>query len=325
MRLKKFLTVLFLFMLSSALYASDNVYTTAPSFSPYRAGALRREVLEAGLKELNYIRRLVGVPSVSLNDNYTNRAQHGAVLLDALNALSHTPGRPTDMDKSFYDLAYDATSHGNLSMGQITRNGVTSGNMTLIKALRDCMNDSDSYNISRVGHRRWLMNPRMKQVGFGLSTRRGYAVTYVIEEFSSKRKLSQKEYQEYLRWKKWPINDEYITWPSRKMSHPLTYFNAKTAWSVTLNSDVFDEINSRNLSVKLTRQSDGRTWNFSMSRSDGYFTITDNTVAYDQCIIFRPNNLGSYNNGEVWKVEINGLTRGSRGKTSINYSVRFTN
>ena len=315
---KVFVLLLVIMLTSSALYASDSVYTSAPTFSPYRAGAVRRDVLESALKELNYIRGLVGVPAVKLNDDYTNRAQHGAVLLDALNALSHTPGKPTDMDKKFYDLAYDATSHGNLLMGQITVNGRMSGNMNLIKALRDCMNDSDSYNIARVGHRRWLMNPRMKQVGFGLSTRRGYAVTYVIEEFSSKRVLSQKEYQEYLRWKKWPINDEYITWPARKFSHPLQYFDAKTAWSVTLNSDIFDEINSRNLTVKLTRQSDGRIWNFSMNNSDGYFTITDNTVAYDQCIIFRPNNVKAYNSGEVWKVDISGLTRGSRGRTSIN-------
>ena len=322
MRLKKFAAVLFLFiLLSSSSYASDNVYITEPTFSPYSAGTVRREVLVEALNELNYIRSLIGVPSVVLNDDYNNRAQHGAVLLDTINTLSHTPDKPRDMSESFYKLAYDATSHGNLSMGQKFINGVMSGNMSPVKAVKDCMDDSDSSNISRVGHRRWLMNPRMKKVGFGVSTRRGYAVTYVIEEFpgSSSRVLNQQEYQQYLQWKKWPVSKEYITWPAS--STPVEYFNKSTAWSITPNSDIFEKFSSVN--VKLTRRRDGKTWNFGRNGNNGYFSIADSTVAYDQCIIFRPNNIG-YQAGDSFTVEVSGLSRKNGGSGNISYNVAFT-
>ena len=322
MRLKKFAAVLFLFiLLSSSSYASDSVYITAPTFAPYSAGTVRREVLNEALNELNYIRSLIGVPSVVLNDDYNNRAQHGAVLLDALNGLSHTPAKPRDMSEAFYKVAYDAASHGNLSMGQKFINGVMSGNMSPVQSVIQCMDDSDSSNISRVGHRRWLMNPRMKKVGFGISTRRGYAVTYVIEEFpgSSSRVLSQQDYQQYLNWKKWPISREYITWPAS--STPVEYFNKSTAWSVTPNSDVFSQFNS--VSVRLTRKRDGKTWNFGRSGNNGYFSIADNSVAYDQCIIFRPDNI-DYQAGDSFTVEVSGLTRKNGGSGNISYSVTFT-
>ena len=320
MRLKKFIAVLFLLILSSPSFA-DSVYTSAPTFSPYSAGTVRREVLNSALNELNYIRSLIGVPSVVLNDDYNNRAQHGAVLLDAINTLSHTPGRPSDMSESFYRLAYDATSHGNLSMGQKFVNGVMSGNMSPTQAVQQCMDDSDESNIQRVGHRRWLMNPRMKKVGFGVSTRRGYAVTYVIEEFpgSSSRVLNQQEYQQYLQWKKWPISREFITWPAS--STPVEYFKATTAWSVTPNNDIFTS--SSNARVKLTRRRDGKVWNFGRSGSNGFFTVADNTVAYDQCIIFRPSNI-TYQAGDTFTVEVSGLQRNDGRSGTISYNVTFT-
>ncbi len=320
--MKKFIAVLFMIVIFAFPVSASEFYDREPTFSPYYAGVLKSSVLNEALRELNYIRGLIGVPNnVTLNADYNNKAQHGAVLLDAINTLSHTPGRPSDMSQSFYQLAYDAASHGNLSYAWKSINGRGMGDMTLIKSLRQCMDDSDSGNISRVGHRRWLMNPRMKSVGFGLSTRRGYAVTYVIEEFGKSGTLSQQEYQQYLRWKSWPIADEFIAWPSSKNPHPLSYFGKDTAWCVVLNGDVFDQC--RNVRVKLTRQSDGRTWNFGGSSSSGFFTVAPNNVAYDECIIFRPNNM-TYNNGDAFTVEVTGLTRRNGRTGSISYSVKFT-
>lgn len=323
MRLKNFPAVLLLLLISiSSARASD--YYTEPSFSPYSAGTLKYEVLNEALQELNYIRNIAGLPSnVTLNDEYTRRAQHGAVLLDAIDTLTHHPGRPSDMTEAFYSLGYDGAEHGNISVGKRYVNGTVFGNMSLIQSIQNCMDDSDAHNISSLGHRRWLMNPRLKRVGFGLSTRRGYAVTYLIEEFGKSGTLSQREYQEYLRWKRWPINDEFITWPSSKNHHPLRYFDSETAWSVTLNDDVFDRCNDASVSVKLTRARDGRVWNFSATRSDGYFRISHESYAYDECIIFRPVN-AEYRNGELWLVEVSGLSRKKGGTGRISYRVNFT-
>ena len=294
----------------ASVAVADDVYSSAPTFSPYYAGTVKSSVLNEALSELNYIRGLVGVPTdVTLNADFTSKAQHGAVLLDALDTLTHTPGKPADMSEEFYDLGYDATSHGNLSMGKISYGGKTYGNMTLSKSLKGCMDDSDAYNISLVGHRRWLMNPRLKQTGFGLSTRLGYAVTYVIEEGNNGN---------------WPVNKEFITWPTAQHDHPLTYFSGSTAWCVVLNSGVYDKTTKSNVTVKLTRLSDNHVWNFSTSYKGGAFYVAENTVAYDECIIFRPDNVASYGDGERWRVEVSGLTRKDGGSGNISYTVKFT-
>ena len=327
MRLKRFSAVLLLVLTSACLVHAEEIYDSEPTFSPYSAGSVKRSVLREALDELNYIRWLVGVPNnVTLNDEYTRKAQHGAVLLDAIDTLTHTPGKPSDMSKSFYDLAYDATTHGNVFVSKMYQGSRVWGNVTLIGSIKGYMDDSNSSNISAVGHRRWLMNPRLKQVGFGISTRRGYSVMYVIEEFDNKsRVLSQKEYARYLKWLKWPISDEFITWPANKHPHPLEYFDAKTAWSITLNRDVFGTASRSNVIVKLTRMSDGSAWMFRAAKHDGYFNVTDNSVAYDQCIIFCPDKVGSYNYGETWRVEVSGLTRKNGRAATLSYTVRFTN
>ena len=325
-KLKNFLFILGIFISSSGVSFASNVYVYPPSYMPpYYAGTLRYEVIMPALNELNYIRRLMGLPDVVLSEEYTRRAQHGAVLLDILNTLTHTPSKPTDMNPEFYALAYDATTHGNLATRQQIMRGNAYGAISLIQSIRDYMNDSDAYNISELGHRRWLMNPRMRYTGFGLSTRRGYASMYVIEEFGKSGKLTKSEYNQYLQWMKWPVNYEFVTWPVNMNLHPLVYFDAETAWCVVLNKDVFDKCNINSVQVKLIRLRDGGTWRFSSKQSDGYFGISDGSIAYDECIIFRPMNVGGYGHYERWRVEVSGLKRkNKKGKWAITYDVTFT-
>ena len=311
---------------TSSAYALEDPYSVRPSFSPYRAGTVRREILEEALSEVNYARQLAGVPSnVTLNDEYTRRAQMGAILLDAIDTLTHEPSKPRDMPQDFYEAAYDATSHGNIAYSKIIQGSRSRGNLELRDTTKLYMEDTDGKNVGALGHRRWLLNPRLKQVGFGISTRKGYSVTYVIEEFRIKRKnLSRAEYAEYLDWLKWPIADEFVSWPSSKYPHPLSWFEAKTAWSVTLNRNVFKPCNPQSVSVKMTRLNDGKVWNFGKAGNDGYFVIAPDDVAYDECLIFCPDDIKSYSNGEYWRVEVSGLTRKDGSSGSFTYSVNFT-
>ena len=311
----------------STLYAvTDDVYISKPSFSPYKAGLVRRDVLDEALAEVNYARSLAGVPAnITLNDEYTRRAQMGAVLLDANDILTHTPDKPADMPQDFYEAGYDATSHGNIMYSKLRRGSKVWGNAVLKDTTKGYMEDTDGHNVGALGHRRWLLNPRLKQVGFGISTRRGYSVTYVIEDFPiKKQKLSRAEYAEYLKWLKWPIAEEFIAWPSSKHPHPLSWFEAKTAWSVTLNGNVFRKCSPERVSVIMTRLNDGKIWKFGKAGNDGYFEVAPNNVAYDECLIFCPDNIKSYGNGEYWQVEVSGLTRKNGGAGSFTYTVNFT-
>ena len=311
---------------TSSAYALEDPYIVRPSFSPYRAGTVRREILEEALYEVNYARQLAGVPAnVTLNDEYTRRAQMGAVLLDAIDTLTHEPSKPADMPQDFYEAGYDATSHGNIAYSKIIRGSEVRGNLNLRDTTKLYMEDTDGKNVGTLGHRRWLLNPRLKQAGFGISTRKGYSVTYVIEEFRIKRqRLSRAEYAEYLDWLKWPIADEFISWPSSKYPHPLSWFEAKTAWSVTLNRNIFKPCNPERVSVKMIRLNDGRVWNFGKAGNDGYFVVAPDDVAYDECLIFCPDDIKSYGNGEYWRVEVSGLSRTDGSEGSFTYNVIFT-
>ena len=323
--MKRFLAVLFVLLICTVSFA-DDVYDSEPSYSaPYYSGIVKSSVLNEALDELNYIREIAGLPdNIALDDEYTGKAQHGAVLLDVVDSLTHTPSKPDNMTQEFYEPAYDAANHSNLAVGKLFVDGKTFGNMSLIESLRLCMKDSDSQNIGIAGHRRSLMNPRLKRVGFGLSTRYGYAVTYTVNEFSKTGALTPKEYKQYLEWLKWPVDDEFITWPSRKNPHPLEYFDSETSWSVTLNPEIFDSCNDKTVKVILTRQGDNQSWTFTKagSNKDAYFNITNGNS--DQCIIFRPDNISGYSDGETWDVNITGLTRRDGTSGSISYSVTFT-
>lgn len=327
MSLNKFSSVIFVVLtLISSAYASE-VYNVPPSFSPYSEGSVKYEVLSDALAELNYVRWLAGVPNnVTLNDEYTRRAQIAAVLLDANDILTHEPSKPADMDDEFYRSGYDAASHGNISVSKILNGPYVKGVITIKDSIKMYMEDTDSHNVAATGHRRWLINPRLKQTGFGISTRRGYSVTYVIEEFPYSRNgmLSPEDYEKYLDWLEWPIPDEFIAWPSCKHPHPLSWFESKTAWSVTLNRNVFAKCNPDTVSVRLIRLNDGTVWNFGNAGDNGYFEISPDNVAYDECLIFCPDDIERYRNGETWSVEVWGLERKDGKPGYLSYTVSFT-
>ena len=335
--------LLFMLMLACPVYAA-NIYDSEPTFSPYYAGVVRHDVLEKTLEELNYIRGLIGVPNnVTLDDEFTNKAQHGAVLLDAIGRLDHTPNKPYDMTESFYELGYAGTSSSNLAWGT-----------SLQDSIALYMYDSDSGNISALGHRRWLMNPKMRQTGFGMSVRGMYSATYVFQRGGSLRDfvegvlgktyneeqqvvvLNQEEEELYTRWneeqKQWPVQAEFISWPTGKNPHPLYYFAGDAAWSVILNRNIyasFNDTGTNGVVVMLTRKSDGRQWSFTSSNSDGYFNIDTSGYGDGECVIFRPSDVDSYNDGEVWNVKISGLVRISGdipqdSLSSLSFDVTFT-
>ena len=300
------------------LKQDNNIYSLQPQFSPYRAGIVRQDVLNNALNELNYIRRIAGVPSnVMLSSELNELSQHGAVLLDSIDTLTHTPYQPHDMPDNFFNKGYQATSHGNVHVGKIYYGDKMYGNSSLSKTLLDYVTDDES-NIPTVGHRRWMLNPRLKYTGFGISTRRGYSVMYVIDEY--------KDYNTYIKNMAWPIRDEFISWPAKNNNHPVKYFPDSASWSVTLNNTVFEKCDDDQVKVKLTRVNDGRTWKFSYDgRSDGYFNISHEAYAWDECIIFKPDDFGGYRAGQRWQVEITGLRKKNGSNVRIFYTTDFIN
>lgn len=279
------------------------VLTEEPSIhAPYATGAVDHQALEAAAQRLNVLRRLAGVPQVQLDDSLSENAQYGAVLLAHLGSLNHTPAKPADMDNSFYQKAYKATSTSNIAAG-----------MDLLESVDMFMQDSDARNVERVGHRRWQLNPELGRVGFGYAQNPDSIYRDFVTEKVTDTSGSGCDY-------------DFICWPaSGNFPNYLDSFDANTAWSVVLNPDDYQVPTQSGLVVTLVRQSDGKTWtldgkaSYTPAASGRYLNVETSGVG--NCIIFRPDGVTKYEG--VYQVTIDGLKDRSGKAVDFTYQVDF--
>lgn len=268
---------------------SPYIYKTKPSTSsPYEVGELGDSELENSLNALNCMRYIAGLPEVSLNSKYTELAQ-AAALLNAVNdELTHYPEQPSDMPDDIYELGCKGVSSSNLSGGSLV--------CSVAYSILLYMEDSDPHNIDDLGHRRWCLNPGMKETGFGMTGE--YTAMYAFDE--SRTDATEKG----------------VCWPAQNM--PVEYFSELEyspyvpAWSISMGKYVDKEA----VEVTLTRKSDSKQWNFSSSSADGDFYVDNSRYGQTGCIIFRPKSV-SYSAGDVFDVKITGM------ETPVEYTVNF--
>ncbi|MDE6970894.1 MAG: InlB B-repeat-containing protein [Eubacterium sp.] len=276
----------------------DGLYFAADPVleAPYGAGQLSDATKKSALNMLRQIRYIAGISDqIEESGTYSYYAQASSLVNYANGSLSHHPGQPAGMDTELFQAGYEGASKSNLSM--YSRSG-RSINETIVMSF---LNDSDRSNISSVGHRRWLLNPKMKYAGFGaVSGPKGtYCSIYVLDKGNSE------------------ASETGVAWPAQNM--PVEYFRTDFAWSISLG-DLADE---EKIHVTLTRMSDQKTWNFSRSSSDGDFYVDNEEYNYSYakngCIIFRPpaEEIGSYRDGDVYEVRITGTA------SPVSYTVRF--
>lgn len=274
----------------------ENEFDILPSFEePYSYGSLSEECKNSSLNAINMMRYIAGLDAnVTLDDTYNQKASAAAYIL-ALNGegLSHYPERPDQLADSKYDdlyeLGYSAASSSNIG------GGYKNNNQSLINGYMD---DSDSNNINRVGHRRWILNPTMGKIGFGAAVNADsyYGRYYAMYAFDRSGSGGQS----------------LVAWPS--YNTPLQYFTADTAWSISIGSAV----TASDVTVTLTRASDNTTWSFSESSADGEFYVNNNYYGQPGCIIFRPSSLESISAGDSFHVKITGAVN-----ADIEYDVNF--
>lgn len=260
---------------------SGSPYVSAPKTSaPYAAGTVASGFLDDGLNTINFARYLAGVPhDVGLDSTMNTDAQHGAVLL-AASSFSHTPPKPADMSQSFYDRGYTSTSRSNIGMGQPTSAAFQLG----------CLKDEDTGNIDRVGHRRWLINPRMAKTGIGFAN--SNHTTYAFDTSRA------------------AVDYAAVAYPSAG-PFPMDqgFFNSRTPWSLTLNPAKYDWDTSGH-TITLRRVADGKTWTFTAadtSKSGEYFTFERSGYGVANCFIFRPDPSSvSYKAGDQFDVTLSG-------------------
>lgn len=258
--------------------------------APYALGKLSNETLDSAIRMLNQIRYIAGIPyDVTLDNSYNEKAQAASLANYVNDELSHSPAQPAGMSDEMYGLAQNGARSSNIAWGS---SALWKLNDFIVMSW---MEDGDSSNISRVGHRRWLLNPSMKKTGFGLvnGANGTYSAVYAID------RSGQAEHYG-------------VMWPAQNM--PTDYFNKDFPWSVSMGT----EVDASTVHVTLTRNSDGKVWNFSQSSADGAFYVNNDNYGQKGCIIFRPNDVASYQDGDSYHVNITGLSGGD-----VSYTVNF--
>jgi fibronectin type 3 domain-containing protein len=273
-------------------------YDTTPQITePYAAGVVNDAYLQDGLNTLNQMRYIAGVPSgVTLDADYNRVVQKAAVVIAANGALSHDPGRPTNMGDDIYTEGQFGASKSNLAHGfSLLSKSIINGYMY----------DGDSSNIPIVGHRRWILNPSMGKTGFGFATN-NYSGMYAVDTSGT---IDANKHS-------------IVAWPAQNM--PTEYMRggaSGTPYSVSLSS-AFDAPVAANISITMTRLSDGHVWTFSSSSNTTNYWVNNGGYGQPRCIIWRPTDIAAYNDGDTYSIVINGVKKGGVA-VPISYNVKY--
>lgn len=248
-------------------------YQTEPVLTaPYSPGVLAQTTVDNAVNTLNFIRYVAGIPYNVQNDaGYQEKAQAAALVNNINRRISHYPEKPANMSEELYALGREGARSSNLGWGHVNLyEDLVSG----------WMDDSSPGNKTRVGHRRWCLNPSMGKTGFG-------AVGYHYAMYCFDTSNSSDAYG--------------VIWPAQNT--PLELFMySNLPWNISMGKTV--DISTVQVSMK--RQRDGRQWNFSQASSQGYFNVNNDRFGMTGCIIFQPEQMGTYQENDSFHVEIKG-------------------
>lgn len=281
----------------------EEVFATEPSINPpYVAGTLSDSAKQNALDTVNFLRGVAHLNPVNENALYDLRCGNAAVLLAKNDYVDHDPPQPADMPDEFYASAHEGASQGNLAGMNWMRNTV------LAEGIRYFVRDDGATNLSLLGHRRWILNPRMGETGFGLANSasgRSYVVMYALDESAD------------CEWSE-------VCWPSAG-AFPAELMHADLAWSITLNAEIYD-IENANPVITLAEERLGLTFTFDCRNEtgDGYCRISMENFGSGACLIFCPDftetDFTDYSQNQRWTVHVAGLCG---KKSEIAYTVNM--
>lgn len=277
------------------IYSSVTYLTDYSTSAPYAMGEMSAADKQNGLNAINFCRYIAGLPAdVELKTSYNDHAQASSLINAVNSVLSHTPAKPSGMSDELYNMGYTGSGSSDIGMG--FRNVADS-------VIRGYMQDSDSSNISVLGHRRWLLSPDFKYTGVGYVER--YTATYVIDHSRSET-----------------FTGDYVAWPPANMPMELYIGSGSDyAFSVLLGDD-YDAPSSSTITVTVQSAKQNRTWNLNGSSTSysQYLNVSNaNYGSLRKCIIF---NVGMFGANDKVTVTINGITKNGVS-APITYTVNF--
>lgn len=259
-------------------------YVTSPSaISPYKQGKVHGDTNAAALARLNQYRYIAGIPTVTLDSEYTATAQYAALINAANGGLSHAPDKPSGMSDSLYNRCYNAAGEVNLAAGYRSIPSAIDGWM-------------DEALYTNMGHRRWILNPPMEKTGFGIVENPGTAFRTYTAMYAFDNTFGETSYKN-------------VSWPA--MYTPITHFSGGEVW--TLSTGSYE--NPDDITITLKRKSDGKKWTI---KSSNGLNVCNQYYGQMGCLMFIPEGISSYEAGDVYSVQIKGLADGT-----LSYTVEF--
>ena len=138
----------------------ENEYSVKPKY-PSTVGSLKQVVINDTLSRINYYRWLSGLNELTPNYDKMQRNQKGAILLNELGQLTHTPEKPEGMSDEFYNEGFAACYYGT-EPGDVYSGNVAYDNFHSLPDLID-LYIADIYNgdtsNGAVGHRLSILDP----------------------------------------------------------------------------------------------------------------------------------------------------------------------
>ena len=348
-------------------------FSEKPSVTaPYSTGKLDEDYMNNMLFYVNFYRYLAKLPAISLSEEKNTLAQYGAVLHAALKdadnfQVDHYPPKPADMSNEFYQPGYLAARLSNIC-GYNYRDRVLSGGWTFDKveehritkmvefAVMFQIRDYEPSDFRDVGHRRYLISPHLLTIGVGTADTPDNYVTYYFFDLATSDNPSKEITND--------VGYDFYSWPPSG-NCPNNMMGAAYPWSISLNEDVYKmpteifvdgnrtyEGDRSGIVVKVTRDSDGKTWTFDENSptgkengvnprgyTDPYFNIDLHGYGYGQlrlkpgttnkyefgstALVFRPDFEDNTPFEGTYQVHVTGLKYKDGSAAEISYQVNF--
>lgn len=285
-------------------HSGEEMKVKASMKAPYSLGEVEAQAIIDGLNMTNFTRYLSYLPdNIRINESFNKEAQAASVVNAANQMMTHYPSIPAGMTESFFNLGAQGAVSSNIGIGY----GSIASSIKI-----GYMPDFSNSNRVSIGHRRWVLSPKLQEVGLGYAndiTGRGHTAMKVIAPNM---------------WGNPTTHYDYIAWPSEK-AFPTDFFKGYHPWSVSLNEKVYDASRTSELIVKLTRANNGETWIFSENNhADGFFNVDLQNYGYTPyTIIFEPDRLEEILPKERYEVEVQNIYKLTGEKVTLTFETTF--
>lgn len=261
---------------------------------PYDHGMIHPKAAEDGLNMTKMARFIAGVhTNIRLNDEFSERIQAGSLLLYLNQEINHYPAKPANLSQQLYDLGYLGTSKSNLWK--------ISDSLSIPYTVQGYLIDPGYNNSLAVGHRRWVLSPRLGEIGFGYVG--GYTGMHVVGG-----QIAAHSYGE-------------ILWPTATVM-PLEFFRDEMVWSISLDPEKYAVTDVNEITVEFTLNGEKQTI---QTGGDNHLVLSRESYGHQsQVLIFRPENLPPLFYGDRVQVNVTGIKTADLKPTQFSYETVFT-